>query len=62
MEAWTGDEPPSLFGLDLQHSVLPLWVLHAWIWKDNPAGAFLDFNPAVRPCPDGVSVFGVDLP
>lgn len=63
IEAWTASEPPNLFGLDLhQHPVLPLWVLHAWIWKDNPAGMFEDFNPAVRLCPEGVPVFGEDLP
>ena len=63
VEAWTSDEPPNLFGVDFhQHPVLPLWVLHAWIWKDNPAGMFADWNPTVRPCPSGVAVFGVDLP
>jgi hypothetical protein len=35
-----------------------LWVLHAWVWKDNPTGVFQDFNPRVRLCPDGVPVFG----
>lgn len=63
VEAWTSDEPPTLFGVDFhQHPVLPLWVLHAWIWKDNPAGMFEDWNPKVRMCPEGVPVFGVDLP
>jgi len=63
VEAWTSEEAPSLFGLDFhQHPVLPLWVLHAWIWKDNPSGTFQDWNPTVRPCPEGVPVFGVDLP
>lgn len=38
-----------------------LWVLHVLLWKDNPAGIFEDWNPAVL-CPDGVPVFGVDLP
>ena len=62
-EAWTADEPPSLFGVDFhQHAVLPLWVLHAWLWKDNPAGMFVDYNPKVRTCPEGVPIFGVDLP
>ncbi|MGH8910936.1 MAG: S-layer homology domain-containing protein [Acidimicrobiia bacterium] len=57
--AWTGTEPPMLFGQHLhQHSVLPLYVLHAWIWKANPSGMFEDYNPAVRLCPDGVPVFG----
>lgn len=63
VEAWASDDPPSLFGLDFhQHPVLPLWVMHAWIWKDNPIGTFQDWNPAVRQCPDGVPIFGVDLP
>lgn len=63
VEAWTGAEPPSLFGVDFhQHATLPLWVLHAWLWKDNPAGTFADWNPAVRQCPEGVPIFGVDLP
>jgi hypothetical protein len=63
VEAWTYDEAPNLFGLDFhQHPVLPLWVLHAWIWKDNPAGMFEDWNPKVRMCPDGLPIFGVDLP
>ena len=63
VEAWTADEPPSLFGVDFhQHAVLPLWVLHALLWKDNPAGMFVDYNPKVRTCPEGVPIFGVDLP
>ncbi|HEX6947774.1 MAG TPA: hypothetical protein VF246_10540 [Acidimicrobiia bacterium] len=61
VEAWTADQPPSLFGLDFhQHPVLPLWVLHAWLWKDNPAGMFQDFNPKVRLCPEEAKVFGED--
>lgn len=63
IEAWTADDPPSLFGLDYhQHSVLPLWILHTWFWKDNPLGVFNDYNPTVRMCPDRVPLFGVDLP
>ena len=63
IEAWTGSAPPSLFGMDFhRHPTLPLWVLHAWLWKDNVTGMFADWNPAVRPCPAGVPVFGVDLP
>jgi hypothetical protein len=63
VEAWTSDQPPTLFGLDFhQHPVLPFWVLHTWIWKDNPAGMFEDWNPKVRMCPEGVPIFGVDLP
>lgn len=44
------------------HPVLPLYVLHAGIWKPNPANMFFDWNPRVGDCPDGVPVFGVDLP
>lgn len=59
LAAWTGSEPPMVFGRHLhQHPVLPLYVMHAWIWKDNPSGMFEDFNPKVRLCPDGVPVFG----
>ena len=55
--------PPQLFGMDFhQHPTLPLWVLHAWLWKDNPTGIFQDWNPAVRQCPPGVPIFGKDLP
>jgi hypothetical protein len=58
-DAWTSSEPPMLFGRPLHHHPsLPLWVLHAWVWKDNPTGVFQDFNPRVRLCPDGVPVFG----
>lgn len=30
--------------------------------KDNPAGVVEDWNAAVRLCPDGVPIFGEDLP
>ena len=63
IEAWTDAAAPTLFGVEFhQHPVLPLWVLHTWIWKDNPAGFFSDWNPKVRLCPEGVPIFGVDLP
>ena len=63
VDAWAGNAPPRLFGQAFtRHPVLPLWKLHAWIWKDNPAGTFADYNPKVRLCPEGVPVFGVDVP
>jgi len=63
VEAWTSAGPPTLFGQEFhQHPVLPLWVLHAWVWKPNPAGMFQDWNPNVGLCPDDAPVFGVDLP
>ena len=49
--------PPQLFGMDFhQHPTLPLWVLHTWLWKDNPTGIFQDWNPAVRQCLAGVPI------
>jgi hypothetical protein len=46
------DAPPELFGRPFHlNEELDVWVLHAWIWKDNPLGMFEDWNPKVRPCP-----------
>ena len=43
---------PSLHGQDFhKHEFLPLYVLHAWIWSENPDGTFADFNPTVSACP-----------
>lgn len=51
--------PPTLFGHEFHaHPVLPLYVLHAWIWQPNPLGMFADWNPRVAMCPDGVPIFG----
>lgn len=64
-EPWdaTHTEMPMLFGQMFHpHPVLPLYVLHAWIWKKNPSGIFHDWNPRVGDCPDGVPIFGEDLP
>jgi hypothetical protein len=63
VDAWTSRRPPKLFGMSFhRHATLPLWVLHTWVWKDNPTGVFEDWNPAVRLCPAGVPIFGTDLP
>ena len=42
-EAWTGEDPPSLFGEDFMFTAAPnryeipaFWALHAWIWQGNP--------------------------
>jgi hypothetical protein len=46
------DAPPMLFGEMLHHHpFLPVYILHAWIWKTNPDGRFADFNPRVGSCP-----------
>src|SRR5690606_8346704 len=48
IEAWSSKQPPQLFGTNFhRHPVLPLWVLHTWLWKPNPAGVFADWSPAV---------------
>lgn len=53
----TGTDQPSLFGQRFQgpmpghHPAMPThYDLHVWIWADNPAGMFAQFNPALR-CP-----------
>ena len=46
--AWTAPEPPSVHGLSFhRNEVFRLWVIHAWIGKNNPAGTFTDWNPEV---------------
>ena len=46
--AWTGAAPPSLHGVEFhRNESFGLWVLHAWVWKHNPAGIFADWNPDV---------------
>lgn len=63
VDAWTRKAPPRLFGVAFhRHPSLPLYVLHAWLWKDNARGDLDDWNPAVRLCPDGVPIFGQDRP
>jgi hypothetical protein len=53
-EAWDNEgnfEPPSLHGQSFHlNENLGVYVLHAWIWKNNPSGMFEDWNPRVS-CP-----------
>ena len=45
-------EPPSVLGMQM-HILVPavgFWLMHAWVWKPNPAGMFADWNPDVT-CP-----------
>jgi hypothetical protein len=46
-DAWTAPEPPQLFGQNLVLNGFDLWALHVWVWRDNPAGIFADWNPDV---------------
>ena len=47
--------PPRLFGQEFnftdapnRYGLPPFYSLHAWIWKDNPAGTFEMWNPSVH--------------
>lgn len=51
-------EPPTLFGQTFElvrsgnrYGLPPFYELHAWIWKNNPSGMFVDWNPQVS-CAD----------
>jgi hypothetical protein len=56
-DAWTGSEPPTLFGQELMYTPSPnryeipaFYALHVWLWNSNPSGLFMPFNPDVS-CP-----------
>ena len=41
--------PPSVLGMPM-HILVPavgFYLMHAWVWKHNPAGMFADWNPRV---------------
>ena len=44
-------EAPSVLGMDMHILVPPpgpaFYLMHAWIWRDNPSGIFADWNPEV---------------
>jgi hypothetical protein len=43
---------PFLYGQQLHDAFpVPFFVLHAWVWRDNPSGTFADYNPHVGACP-----------
>jgi hypothetical protein len=51
---------PALHGRQFhKHSSLPLYILHAWIWEENPEGMFADFNSAVGPCPANLALLTI---
>lgn len=47
--AWSGSEPPSLYGRSFTTGGPngELWALHVWVGKYNPLGLFYDWNPRV---------------
>jgi hypothetical protein len=45
-------EPPSVLGMHM-HILVPavgFYIMHAWVWRPNPAGMFADWNTEVS-CP-----------
>ena len=53
-DTWTSENAPELFGQKFHKNfTFGLWVLHAWIWKDNPSGLFMDYNPKAT-CANGL--------
>lgn len=41
-------EPPALLDRHLHlNAELGVYVLHAWVWQNNPSGVFEDWNPRV---------------
>lgn len=48
IDDWTEASPPVLLGQPFeQHSFLPIYKLHIWLWRNNPNGLFADWNPKV---------------
>jgi hypothetical protein len=48
IEAWEGEEVPALLGQEFHtNEGLGLYTLHIWLWRQNPAGMFADWNPKV---------------
>jgi hypothetical protein len=48
IEAWEGEEVPVLLGQEFHtNEGLGLYTLHIWLWRQNPAGMFADWNPKV---------------
>jgi hypothetical protein len=44
---------PELYGRHFHDGPMDTWTLHAWVWRNNPAGMFEDFNSKVN-CPPAV--------
>ncbi|HEX5823709.1 MAG TPA: hypothetical protein VFY18_04540 [Candidatus Limnocylindrales bacterium] len=70
--AWNADHPgemPMLFGQEFMpvnavpgsdltvYAIPPFYMLHVWIWNDNPSGLFNPWNPSVS-CAGAVAAGG----
>ena len=50
-DATGSTEPPMLMGMHLHlNKDLHVYIMHAWVWKNNPRGVWEDWNPNVS-CP-----------
>lgn len=47
IDAWMGENPPMLLGQTFADNGAGLYILHVWLWRDNPAGMFADWNSRV---------------
>ena len=53
-DAWKKPGPPTMFARTFdyvpagnRYGLPPFWALHAWVFKDNPAGNVMAWNPHV---------------
>jgi hypothetical protein len=47
-DQWKSPTPPTVLGEQLhRNEALGLWVLHVWLFRDNPSGIYSDWNPNV---------------
>ena len=47
-DKWTSAAAPQLHGQTFaRNEMFQVWALHMWIWRDNPSGLFVGWNPAV---------------
>lgn len=45
---WTHPEPPVLYGQEFPYvPEFDVYGLHAWVWRGNPQGVFMPWNPTV---------------
>ena len=49
---WVSDRPGMVMNIPLHFNpAVNLWVLHAWLYSQNPNGMFADMNPRIGVCP-----------
>jgi hypothetical protein len=50
-EKWTSTKPPEFFGIPFtRNDGFGVWMFHIWLYQNNPAGMFANFNPRVPQC------------